>query len=126
MVNPLNTLTSDDKLWAGLGYVGIICCLVGSVVVFFLKKDESTFIKFNALQAIGYGLIWIICGILLNFATLAASHIPLIGFIFALVAQVLIPLAFFGYWIFLIIQAFRGVEVRIPVMAEFIDKNLMA
>lgn len=124
MVNPLNAPTSDDKLWAGLSYVGIMCCVIGSVIVFFLKKDESSYIKFNALQAIGYGLVWIVVSVLLNFMMFFVSHIPIFGLVLGLVG-LLIPLALFGYWIFLMIQAFMGKDVRIPVLADFIEQNLM-
>ena len=124
MVNPLNAPTSDDKLWAGLSYVGIMCCLIGSLIVFFLKKDESSYIKFNALQAIGFGLVWLVLAVGLNFGMMLVSQIPVIGLIIGLVGM-LIPLALFGYWIFLMIQAFMGKDVRIPVLADFIDQNLM-
>lgn len=124
MVNPLNAPTSDDKLWAGLSYVGIMCCLIGSLIVFFLKKDESSYIKFNALQAIGFGLVWIVLSVGLNFGMMLVSQIPVIGLILGLVGM-LIPLGLFGYWIFLMIQAFMGKDVRIPVLADFIDQNLM-
>ena len=125
MVNPLNAPTSDDKLWAGLSYVGIICCMIGTIVVFFLKKDESSFIKFNALQALGFGLGYIVISILVGIVSSIIGSIPIIGAIIGLIAPALMTLAFLACWLFLIIQAFRGVEVRLPVLADFIDQNLM-
>jgi uncharacterized membrane protein len=116
----MNTPTSDDKLWAGLSYAGLVCCMVPTIVIFFLKKDESAYIKFNALQAMGLWLanlaIWIIFSIL--------GHIPVIGFVTGIIHMV-IGLGLMGYWIFLMIQAFMGKETRIPVLADFIDQNLM-
>lgn len=120
MVNPLNTPTSDDKLWAGLSYVGASCCAIPALVIFLLKRDESRFIKFHSLQALAFGLAMI----LLMIAFSILGQIPILNFLIGLIAFVL-SLGLFGYWIYLIVQAFMGKDVRIPVLADFIDQNLM-
>jgi uncharacterized membrane protein len=123
--NPLNAPTSDDKLWAGLSYVGIICCMIPTVVIFFLKKDESAYLKFNSLQALGFGLATIVIGFALGIVVgLIGQAIPLLGLLAGLVPLV-VQLGFLGYWIYLMIQAFTGKDVRIPILADFIDQNLM-
>ncbi len=121
MVTPnLNEPTSDDKLWAGLSYTGMICCLIPTLVIFFLKKDESAYIKFNALQAIGVGVGMII----LTAIFLVLQQIPFLGFFVGL-ANLLFDLVALAGWIYLMIQAFTGKEAKIPVLAELIEQNLM-
>lgn len=120
MVNPMNAPTSDDKLWAGLSYAGLVCCMVPTIVIFLLKKEESSFIKFNALQAMG---LWL-CGFVVGIALTILGHIPVVGFLVG-IAHLIFLLGFMGCWIFLMIQAFTGKETRIPVLADFIDQKFM-
>jgi len=121
VVNPINEPTSDDKLWSGLGYTGLICCMVPTLVIFFLKRGESDYIKFNCLQAIGVWLSAAAIGITLS----VLGHIPVIGF-FVGIAHLLFSLVYLAFWIYLIIQGFTGKSVRIPILADFIEQNLMA
>jgi uncharacterized membrane protein len=121
VVNPMMSgPTSDDKLWSGLGYAGLVCCMVPTLVIFFLKKGESDYIKFNGLQAIGFWLVFLVIGVI--FFTLA--HIPVLGFLAGIV-QLVVNLVFMAAWIYLMIQGFSGKEVRIPVMADFIEQTVM-
>jgi uncharacterized membrane protein len=116
----VNAPTSDDKLWAGLSYVGIGCCMIGTIVIFLLKKGESDYIKFHSLQAIGFGVVLIV----LYFLFGILSSIPVVGLL-ASIPMILLMLGSFGYWIYLMIQAFTGKDVRIPVLADWIEQNLM-
>ena len=121
MVNPsLNGPTSEDKLWGGLSYVGLACCMIPTIIIFLLKKEESSFIKFHSLQAIFFWLASFVIGVVLSIL----SQIPAVGMIFAIV-QFIISLGVLGYWIYLIIMAFTGKDVRIPMLSDFIDQNLM-
>ncbi|WP_373532964.1 DUF4870 domain-containing protein [Vampirovibrio sp.] len=121
MVNTLsNEPNSDDKLWAGLSYAGLICCMIPTIVIFLLKKGESDYIKFNGLQAMGFWLALVIVQVGLGVTT----SIPGIGIITGLI-WVLLGIASFGVWVYLIIMAFTGKTFKIPVLAEFIESNLM-
>jgi uncharacterized membrane protein len=121
VTSPIETPNSDDKLWSGLGYTGLICCMVPTLVIFFLKRGESDYIKFNCLQAIGVWLAAFVVGVALT----VLGHVPVLGFFVGL-AHLLFSLAYLAFWIYLIIQAFTGKEVRIPVLADFIDEKFMA
>jgi uncharacterized membrane protein len=121
VANPLmNGPTSDDKLWGGLSYAGLACCMIPTLVIFFLKKGESDYIKFNGLQAIFFWLASFIIGVVLSLL----SQIPGIGMIFGLV-QFVVSLGILGYWIYLMIMAFTGKEVTIPYLSDFVRQNLM-
>jgi uncharacterized membrane protein len=121
VTSPTETPNSDDKLWSGLGYTGLICCMVPTLVIFLLKQGESNYIKFNCLQALGIGLTVFAVGIVLTIL----GSIPVIGFLVG-IAHLLFSLACLAFWIYLLIQAFTGKEVRIPILAEFIDEKFMA
>ena len=120
VANPMSAPTSDDKLWAGLSYAGLVCCMIPTIVIFLLKKGESDYIKFNALQAMGFWLVGFVIGIVFN----VGAQIPGIGFVLGL-AYMIISLGLLGYWIYLMIQGFTGKEVRIPVLGDWIEQNLM-
>lgn len=118
--------TSDDKLLAALGYWGsLVLGFIPALVIFFLKKDESPFIKKHALQAL-----------VLNFACIAFTIASMI--LMQIVAMVtfgigpllLIPiLMLLGvgvaiYFVFLGIQVFQGQDPNIPYLTPMIEKHL--
>ncbi len=118
MVNPLDAPTSDDKLWGGLSYVGLACCMIPTIVIFFLKKDESRFIKFHALQALAVGIVMIVLNVI---SMVISAIIPILGGLVSILLMVVLTVV----WIFLMIQAFTGKDYRVPQLADFIDQNLM-
>lgn len=121
MANPsLNAPNSDDKLWAGLGYAGLVCCMVPTIVIFLLKKGESDYIKFHNLQAMGFWLAIVVIQVLLN----SAGFIPGIGMVAGLIS-LLLGIATLGLWIYLMIVGFTGQDFKIPILADFIENNLM-
>jgi uncharacterized membrane protein len=120
VVNPIEAPTSDDKLWSGLSYAGLVCCMIPTLVIFMLKKGESDYIKFNALQAIGLWLTALAIGIIF----LLLGHIPVVGLLVGIV-NLIFSLVLTAGWIYLIIQAFTGKEIRIPILGDFIEQNLM-
>lgn len=51
-------ITSDDKLWAALGYP---IPLVAIIVLLMEEKKERPFIKFHAIQAIAFNIVlWVL------------------------------------------------------------------
>ncbi|MBY0402450.1 MAG: hypothetical protein K2X66_01005 [Cyanobacteria bacterium] len=116
---------SDEKLFSGLAYLGMICCMIPSVAIYFIKREESEHIKFNSLQAIVLWLLLFVVDIGLNAVswTLTAM-VPSLGFIFSLV-MLLPSLAIMGGWIYLLVMAFQGKDIEIPLVSDFIREKLM-
>ena len=112
--------TDEDKLWSGLAYAGLACALLPTVIIFWLKRDESYFIRFNCLQALGLGAIALIgllaLGILGPFRLV--SFMVGLGFLLG-------SLVFIGIWIYAMIRTFTGQEARIPILGELIDRYLI-
>lgn len=111
---------SDDKLWAGLSYTGLVCCMIPTIVIFLMKKGESDYIKFHGLQAMGFWLALFVVQVGLTMT----SYVPGIGIVAGLVS-LLVGIASLGVWVYLMIVGFTGKDFKIPVLAEFIENNLM-
>ena len=88
-------ISSDDKLWAMLGY---LIPLIAIVVLFMEDKKNRPYVKFNAVQSIAATVVLTVistitlgCGSILFFAML--------------------------WWAY---QAYQGQDVKIPMISDFI------
>ncbi len=86
----------DNKLWAFLGYLGILCLIP------LLAKKDSKFAQFHAKQGlvmlIGYFFVWI----------------PFVGW--------LLGIALFILWIMAVISVFSGKMKPLPVIGDIAAK----
>jgi uncharacterized membrane protein len=96
-------VTSDDKLWAALGYPIV---LVAIIVLFMEDKKARPFIKFHAVQSIAANVIYFIVATILATVTLG----------FGGICAPLLWLVFF-YWAYL---AYQGQMFEIPFVTGFI------
>ena len=98
---PMNPeVTSDDKLWAALGYV--FAPIVGIIMLLMEDKKARPFIKFHAVQSIAVGIIFIVI-------------VPIVA-VFTLGCGGIIWLIMF-WWAY---KAYQGEMVEIPVVTNFI------
>jgi uncharacterized membrane protein len=88
-------ITSDDKLWAALGY---IIPVIAIVVLFMEDKKNRPYVKFNAVQSI-------VASVVLSILATVTFGCGSILF-----------LALF-WWAY---QAYQGQDVRIPMISDFI------
>ncbi|MCL4272611.1 MAG: hypothetical protein QY328_16430 [Anaerolineales bacterium] len=88
-------VTSDDKLWAALGY---LIPLIALIVLFMEDKKSRPYVKFNAVQSL--------------VATVVLSIISTVTCGFGAVLFLIIL-----YWAY---QAYQGQDVRIPFVSDFI------
>jgi uncharacterized membrane protein len=88
-------ITSDDKLWAALGYV---IPVIAIVVLFMEDKKNRPYVKFNAVQSIVVSVVLSIVATI----TFGCGSI--------------LFLALF-WWAY---QAYQGQDVRIPMISDFI------
>ena len=111
---PVNSeITSDDKLWAALGYpIGIIAL----IMLFVQGKKDRPFIKFHAVQALALFVAWIVIDIVINILQVAFRHTA-IG-ICGLVGCVIPILWLLLFWP--AILAFQGKYFDIPVLTKFL------
>lgn len=92
---PMSDLTSDDKLWAALGYA---IPIIAIVVLFMEDKKSRPYIKFNAVQSI---VVSVVLSILAT-VTFGCGSILFLALY---------------WWAY---QAYMGQDVRIPMVSDFI------
>jgi uncharacterized membrane protein len=115
-----NEVTSDDKLWAALGYPIFIVALI---MLFIEGKKDRPFIKFHAVQALALNVgVWaveIVLGILSS--ALAAVTFG-IGALIGCIAPIV--------WLLLIwpaVLAYQGKYFEVPVVTKFLrDQHWVA
>lgn len=103
-VNP--EITSDDKLWAALGYP-----ISPLAIIALLMEDKKArpFIKFHAVQAIAFNIVLYV---------LIAIIIAITFGIFGLCAPI--------FWLVVLwpaYEAFQGKYLEIPVITNFLRKQ---
>jgi uncharacterized membrane protein len=98
---PASDITSDDKLWAALGYPIFIIALV---MLLMEDKKKRPFIKFHAVQALAINVVVWIVAVILGVTVILAICAPVL-------------------WLLLIwpaILAYQGKYFDIPVIGKFI------
>jgi uncharacterized membrane protein len=95
--------TSDDKLWAGLGYP---IALVALIVLSMEEKKARPYIKFHAVQSLAANVVFIVLATILSTVTLG-------------IGGICVPLAWlvFFYWGY---KAYQGAAFEIPMVTKFI------
>jgi uncharacterized membrane protein len=92
---PMSDITSDDKLWAALGYV---IPIIAIVVLFMEDKKARPYIKFNAVQSL-------VATVILTILSTVTCGFGAVLFLIML------------WWAY---QAYMGQDVRIPMISDFI------
>ncbi len=110
----MNTdITSDDKLWAALGYPIFIVALI---MLFIEGKKDRPFIKFHAIQALAVNVVVWVVEILLAIVSGALAAVTLgIGGLIGCIGPVV--------WIILIwpaVLAYQGKYFEVPVVTKFL------
>ena len=101
---PGSDITSDDKLWALLGY---IIAIIAVVVLFMEDKKNRPFIKFHAVQSI---VLWVVITIVYTIGSIITLGIG---------AACLWILFFIPLWP--AIDAYtKGNYTKIPLITDFI------
>lgn len=98
--------TSDDKLWAALGYPIV---LIAIIMLLMEEKKTRPFIKYHAVQAIAANVVLFVVGIVVSVVTLGFGGlcVPLLWLVFL-------------YWAYL---AYQGQLFEIPVVTNFIKNQ---
>src|SRR6266568_7626191 len=90
-------------------------------LIFFLIERKNRFVRFHAAQSfIFFGTVSILYGILK-----LISLIPILGFLlspFLTCATLIIVIPAVLIWLFLMLQAYRGVTVRLPFVSEYAER----
>ncbi len=88
-------VSQDDKLWALLSW---LFWPIAILVLLLEDKKQRPFVKYHAVLALAYSVIWYIVG------TITVGCLWVVGAIYA---------------IYLAIQAYQGEWVEVPVITDF-------
>jgi len=97
-------VTSDDKLWAALGYP---IALIAIIVLFMEDKKVRPFIKYHAVQSLAANVVLLVISIILGITVVGAICAPFLWLVFL----------WWGY------QAYQGQMIVIPVVTDFIKNQ---
>ncbi len=122
---------SEDKILAGISHLGIVTGWVGLVialVIYLIRKDQSSFVKRCAKQAMGYQICTLVImqvlilifggSVVLGIISSKLVTMSTLGFLF--VKTVNLGLCALGIWG--AIKTFLGEYFRYPVIGGFIDQ----
>lgn len=115
-----NEATSDDKLWAALGYPIFIVALI---MLFVEGKKDRPFIKFHAVQALALNVVvWAVEIVLAILSSALAAVTFGIGAVIGCIAPIV--------WLLLLwpaILAYQGKYFEVPVVTKFLrDQHWVA
>ena len=98
--------TSDDKLWAALGYP---IPIIAIIVLFMEDKKNRPFIKYHAIQSIALWIVYAVLGTLLSIVTFGIGSI----------CVAIVWLAF----LYLAYLAYQGQLFQVPVVTNFLKNQ---
>lgn len=104
---------------AGLSVVGILV----TGVLFFVLEKRNQFVRFWAMQAIFFGVAWVVVMIVATVIGTILGPIPLIGRLWGLVAW-LVYVGFAVVWLFMLFQAFIGKAWEVPALGKMARAQL--
>ncbi|MFA4936959.1 MAG: DUF4870 domain-containing protein [Patescibacteria group bacterium] len=103
-VNSSITPTSEEKTWAAISYLWILC------LVPLLLKRESNYIRYHAKQGFGLFVVELIISII--------AVVPLLGWLIGFIAwMVFVVLSVMG-----LVSALSGKMWRMPIIGEYVAK----
>jgi uncharacterized membrane protein len=101
----------SDNAAAGLAYITLIPAIVFLVIEPFKK---SSYVRFHAWQSIFFFVAWALVDILVGVVeNLAPSAVFL-----TLTLLQLVGLAFFVVWLIVLINAFNGKRIKLPIIGN--------
>lgn len=106
---------------------GLLCYVLGWItgLIFFLIEKENKFVRFHAAQSIvvfgALTVLQIAIGIFVSFLTMIHLYflIPLFTLLYPIIGLVGLIL-----WILLMVKAYQGDMLRLPVAADYADKMI--
>ena len=122
-------MPADEGSGVAPNIAATICAalpLVGGIIFLVLEK-KNAFVRFWAMQSVFFGGASIAISLLIQIATFILAHIPIIGWLMALLlvfAGMAFGFAILIVWVITIIKAFSNKEWDIPYLGRLARKQL--
>ena len=115
----------DANLASMICYLTMICCGLGIVIslVFFLIEKTSRLLRFHAMQALLYGGVWIVVGIVFRILSMVADialgdTLGVFVFFGWLAVRLLVALVLLAFLIMAAIKAYQGQYYKLPILGN--------
>ena len=115
----------DANLASMICYLTMICCGLGIVIslVFFLIEKTSRLLRFHAMQALLFGGVWIVVGIVFRILSMVADialgdTLGVFVFFGWLAVRLLVALVLLGFLIVAAIKAYQGQYYKLPILGN--------
>lgn len=103
---------------SGLAYLTFIPAIVFLVVA---PYNQNSNVRFHAWQSIFLSIAWAIVWI----ALMVIGVIPILTYYFGVITSIA-AIGFFTLWVIVLVQAFLGKRLKIPVLGNFALKQASA
>lgn len=115
----------DANLASMICYLTMICCGLGIVIslVFFLIEKTSRLLRFHAMQALLYGGVWVVVGIVFRILSMVADialgdTLGVFVFFGWLAVRLLVALVLLAFLIVAAIKAYQGQYYKLPILGN--------
>ena len=124
---PLPTVEKSNSTGLPSNVAAALACipLIGGIVFYLLEKHDP-FVRFNAMQSIIFGAVWMLFDVAYAIAHAIFVPIPVVGAIFSVLLWLIwafVHLAFFVVMIIAMVKAFSGVRWEIPYVGPIAQKQ---
>ena len=106
---------------------GALAYVLGPItgILFYVLEKDNRFIRFHAAQSIAVSVLMIILSIVLGILGSVLAFIPLIGWIIAMLLSFGLSIVSLVLWLFLMWQAYKGLEWEAPIAGTFARRMLL-
>jgi uncharacterized membrane protein len=88
-------------------------------LIFLLIEKNNKVVRFHAIQAIGLGVAWTVLWII----TIPLGVVPVLGIFFRIFAYLILALGMFILWIVMMVTAYQGKMIRLPIIGDIAAKS---
>jgi uncharacterized protein len=126
-------ISKDERMWAMLAYLlTFVAPILAPLVIYFVKRDESRFVGFHALQSLFLDLICIVVaalamvlGVALGFALVAEPFLGMpLAFLVMFGGPAVASLASIVYTILGAVRSYNGEWYSIPMAGSLAARNI--
>jgi uncharacterized membrane protein len=97
---------------------GALCYFLGALtgILFLIIEKKDPFVRFHAAQSIGVTVVAIGISITLMILSAVLGVVPILGWILGAFLSLGFMLVAFGFWLFLMFQAWQGRSWEVPMV----------
>lgn len=119
---PVTTSAGGSGLPANVA--GALSYFLGPItgVVFFIIDRERPFVRFHAVQCLGVTIVWVVLAVVLIVVSAVLGVIPILGFLIGILLNIVLAVAGFGFWLWLMYQAYQGNEWEVPGLGPHVRR----